>query len=73
MCGNVILMRSRKKKNAPVIQKKIYDCYKHMERLAKNVPECTTDDEECDAFVCKKDEAECGEGDFPKKRQRSMK
>lgn len=35
--------------------------YKHMERLAKNVPECTTDDEECDAFVCKKDEVECGE------------
>ena len=35
--------------------------YKHLERLAKNVPECNTDDENCDAFGCEKSENGCNE------------
>ncbi len=35
--------------------------YKHLERLAKNVPECKSDDENCDAFVCEIGEEGCAE------------
>lgn len=35
--------------------------YKHLERLAKNVPECKADDEDCDAFACEIGEEGCTE------------
>lgn len=35
--------------------------YKHLERLAKNVPECSVNDETCDAFGCAVGEKGCGE------------
>ena len=35
--------------------------YRHMERVAKNVPECKADDEDCDAFACEIGEEGCTE------------
>ncbi|MFA5986093.1 MAG: hypothetical protein WC819_01940 [Parcubacteria group bacterium] len=35
--------------------------YTHLERLAKNVPECNVDDADCDPFACDDGEEDCGE------------